>query len=147
MLEGAIIGVIVAIVMIIVKKNKEKKALAKVNNDDLIDQPDFAAFFHCASEKTFEKNGLKFFDSNGALTLNGTMLTYQPEQKGHNTLSVDLSKSEVHFAPEKRKMQWLEITVDGEKHFFTSFVQNAFSLDKSAMDEFVSRVKQINSSL
>lgn len=147
MIEGAIIGLIVAIVMIIIKKNQQKKELAKVNNDDLIDQPDFAAFFHCASSATFEKKGVKFFDSNGALTLNGSLLTYRPEQKGHKTLTVDLKNADVQVAPEKRKMQWLEIIIDGEKNYFTSFVQNAFSLDKSAMDEFISRVREYNMNL
>ena len=147
MLQGAIIGIIVAIIMIIIRKNKEKKAIAKVMNEDLVDRPDFAAFFHCASQATFEKKGIKFFDSNGALTLNGSMLNYTPDQKNNKAIHVDLTNVQIQMAPEKRKFKWLEIDVDGEKFYLTTFVQNAFSVDKSAMEEFISRVSELNKNL
>lgn len=142
MLQGAIIGLIVAIVVVIYNKNKQKKAIDKVMNDDVIDQPDFAGFFHFASEPTFLKSGLKFFDSNGVLTLQGTQLNYQPEQKGKSSISVDIKDAEVSLAPEKRKMKWVEIVHNGEKYYFTSFTQNAFSVDKSKMDEFIAKLKE-----
>jgi hypothetical protein len=141
MLQGAIIGVIVAIVMMIMRRNQQKKALAKVNNEDVIDQPDFAAFFHYASEETFNKKGLKFFDTNGAATLNGTLFNYSPEQKGKPGLSVDLKDVRVSIAPEKRKMKWIEIAVDDKKLYFTSFNQGAFSIDVKAMEEFMDRLR------
>jgi hypothetical protein len=73
MIQGAIIGMIIAIVMIFVKKHQEKKALANASNEDVLDQPDFMAFFHLASEETFTKKKIKFFDSNGVLTMNGSI--------------------------------------------------------------------------
>lgn len=147
MLEGAIIGIIVAIVMMIIKKNKEKKALAKVSGDDVIDQPDFAAFFHCASEETFNKKGLKFFDSNGVLTLNGTHLNYQPEQNGQIGLDLDITEVKLKVAPEKRKMKWLEIEKDGKKYYLTTFKQGAFRLDRTQMDEFLEKMIEERSDL
>ncbi len=137
MIQGAILGLIIAIVMIFIKKSQEKKALAKISNENVIDQPDFVAFFHLASEATFNKKGLKFFDSNGALSLNGKNLNYQPQQKNQPSISIDLSSAKLSLAPEKRKMKWLEIDVDGQKYYFTTFSQGAFSMDKSKMDEFL----------
>lgn len=141
MIQGAIIGIIVAIVLTIIRKNKEKKALAKVMNDDVIDQPDFAAFFHYASEETFNKKGIKFFDSNGVAALNGSQLSYQPDQKGMISLSLDLKEVDLSIAPLKRKMKWLEINDNGTKHYITTFTQGAFSVDKSKMEEFITRLQ------
>lgn len=143
MIEGAIIGVLVAIVMMIIKKNQQKKALAKVMNDDVIDQPDFAAFFHCASEETFNKKGLKFFDSNGLGTLNGSTFNYSPDQKSKTGLSIDLKNVDMKMAPEKRKMKWIEINNDGEKLYFTSFSQGAFSVDIKEMDNFLGKLSDM----
>lgn len=147
MIQGAIIGLIIAIVMVIIKKNQEKKALAKVSGEDIIDQPDFAAFFHYASEATFNKKGIKFFDNNGVLTLNGSMLNYQPQLKGQSGLSVDLNNVKVILAPEKRKMKWVEIEDNGTKHYLTSFSQGAFSVDKTKMNEFLIKLKELKSDL
>jgi hypothetical protein len=137
MIEGAVIGLIVAIIMIFVKKNQEKKAISKVLNDDVIDQPDFVAFFHFASEATFLKKGFKFFDSNGVLTLHGHNLIYRPNQKGKPVINVDIKTAQLRLAPEKRKMKWLEINDNGNKYYFTTFSPGAFSVDKSKMDEFL----------
>ncbi len=144
MLLGALIGLIVGIIMIIYKKNQQKKALAKVNTHGILDQPDFSAYFHCASEETFHRKGLKFFDSNGALTLSGPNLSYVPEQRNQPGLSLDLNNVEVQIAPsKKRKMDWLEVNDSGKKYYLTSFTQNAFSVDKSKMDEFLTLVREI----
>jgi hypothetical protein len=137
MIQGAIIGLFVAIIVIFVKKSQEKKAIAKNLNNNVLDQPDFIAFFHYASEKTFNKKGIKFFDSNSVLTLNGNRLSYKPEQKGKPSISIDLKASQLVMAPEKRKMKWLEITFEGEKYYFTTFSQKAFSIDTSKMTEFL----------
>ncbi|CAG5081908.1 hypothetical protein [Parvicella tangerina] len=137
MIEGAIIGVIVAIVLMIIKKNREKKALAKVKGENVLDEPDFAAFFHCASEETFNKKGVKFFDSNGVLTLNGTKLNYQPEQSDKPGIEVDIQEANLKVAPIKRKMKWVEIEVDGDKYYLTTFKQGAFSIDNSEMNDFL----------
>lgn len=141
MLQGAIVGIIVAIVLTIIRKNKEKKALAKVMNDDVIDQPDFAAYFHYASEETFNKKSIKFFDSNGVATLNGSQLNYQPDQKAMISLSLDLKNAELSLAPKKRKMKWLEINENSTKHYITTFTQGAFGVDKSKMEEFITRLQ------
>lgn len=143
MLEGALIGMIVAVIVLFIKKNQEKKALAKATNSDVIDQPDFAAFFHYASEKTQSKNGLKFFDHNGALTISGTLLNYVPQQARFKGVSVDLKEVKICLAPVKRKMKWVEIDVDGTKHYFTTFSQGAFSVDRSQMDEFISKLEEL----
>ena len=133
--------------MVIYKRNQQKKALAKVNNEDVIDQPDFAAYFHCASESTFTKKGLKFFDSNGAGTLNGTTFSYTPKQKGKEGLTVDLKEAQLTMAPEKRKMKWVEIKTGGEKFYFTSFSQGAFSVDTKDMTAIIERLKEIEPNL
>ncbi|MCB9189944.1 MAG: hypothetical protein H6600_08945 [Flavobacteriales bacterium] len=137
MIEGAIIGLIVAIVMIFYKKHKEKNAINKVMNNEVIDQPDFAAYFHCASEKTFSGKGFKFFDTNGVLTLNGSLLTYKPDQKNSPAIEIDLNNAVLSLAPQKRKMKWIEITYNNDKLYFTTFKQNAFSLDQKQMEEFL----------
>lgn len=147
MLEGAIIGLIIGVVMVIYKRNQQKKVLAKINNDDLIDQPDFAAFFHYASETTFNKKGLKFFDTNGAGTLNGKVFTYTPEQKNKPVVSINIEEVEISLAPEKRKMKWVEFVIKGEKLYFTSFNQGAFSIDNKEMEEFIDKLREIKPEL
>lgn len=147
MLFGALIGVIVAIIAIAIKKNMEKKALKEATDGDLLDTPDYAAFFHYASEETFGKKGFRFFDTNGALTIHGTVITYKPQQKNKGEVVLDITKTTLKRAPEKRKMKWLEIDDNGKKHYFTSFSQNAFNVDKSEMDRFLRKLAEIRRDL
>lgn len=147
MLVGALIGVLVAIIAIAVRKSMENKAMKKAMGDDVLDSPDYGAFFHYASEQTFNKKGMRFFDTNGALTINGTVITYKPQQPKKNEIVLDIAKATLKRAPEKRKMKWLEIESNGTKHYFTSFSQGAFSVDKSEMDRFLRKLAEIRKGL
>ena len=140
MLQGAIIGIIVAIIVMIIQKNKQKKALAKLNGPDVLDRPEYSAYFHYATEKTFLKKGFKFFDNNGVLYMNGTNLSYEAH-KATNTITFDLSQCNVSYAGLKRKMKWICIEQSGTKHYFTTFEQGAFKMDRSEMDRFIDKLK------
>lgn len=142
MLTGALIGVLVAVIVMMMRSNSERNALKKAMNPDVLDTPDYAAFFQYASESTFHKK-MKFIDSNGALTISGTVVTYTPQQRNKSVISFDITKTKLKKAPEKRKMKWLEVDLDGTKHYFTTFKQNAFSVDKAVMDKFLRKLAEI----
>ncbi len=142
MLLGALIGVIVAIIVITIKKSNEKKAMKNLLDNDLVDTPEYAAFFHYATETTQNRKGIKFFDSNGPLFINNNTIHYT-NKLNKETLEFNLANCNVSLAPEKRKMKWIEIEKDGVKHYFTSFSQGAFTMDKKEMDKFISKLREI----
>ena len=140
MLLGALIGLIVAVIMIIIKKSREQKALNKLNNSDTLDSPDYSAYFHVASENTFNSKGFKFFDNNGVLFLNGTNLVYQA-RTAKAAAEFDLATASVSYAGMKKKMKWVCIEGNNSKLYFTTFKQGMFALDKTEMDRFIEKVK------
>lgn len=140
MLFGALIGLIIAIISIYLKKLRDKKALEQLTNNNLIDTPEYAAYFHYANEKTYLSKGFKFFNSNGVLYITGKTIFYKP-QKGNETLDFDIDTCKISLAAEKKNMKWVCIEKNGTKHYFTSFSQSFFKLDKTEMDNFL---KQLN---
>jgi len=141
MLEGAIIGIIVAVIVMMIQKNKQKKALAEVYNSETLDTPSFSAFFHHATEKIFTGNGFKFFDGNGVGYLSGNNFNYKPKS-GLQTF--DLSTCTIEYAGKKKKLDWISIDDNGTKHYFTSFQQGAFKMDGSEMNNFIKKLKEIS---
>ena len=143
MIQGAIIGLFVAIIMMIIKKNKEKKALAGINNSEMLDTPEYSAYFHHATETIFTGKGFKFFDNAGVVYVNGEILNYKAD-KSSDPIAFDLSTCPIEYAGLKKKMKWISIDLNGTKHFFTTFKQGGFSLDKSEMDRFIEKLKELS---
>lgn len=143
MLTGALIGLIVALIAIMIKRSQEKKAMQNLLNDGVIDTPEYVAFFHYASEGTQEKTGLKFFDHSGPLYIANNTINYNGLRNKGN-FSFDLNNATITLAPEKRKMKWICIESEGKKHYFTTFSQAFFKLDKTEMDKFIAKLKELN---
>ncbi|HIP32683.1 MAG TPA: hypothetical protein EYG86_07980 [Crocinitomicaceae bacterium] len=140
MLEGALIGLIVAVVVMLFKKNKQKKALAEINNSDTLDTPSYSAFFHHSPESIFKGKGFKFFDTNGVGYISGNNFNYKTKK---DTLTFDLATCGVEYAGKKKKLDWVSIEDNGVKHYFTSFQQGAFKLNDSEMDNFIEKLQQL----
>lgn len=143
MLLGAIIGMIVAIIVILIKNNREKKALSKLNNSDTLDSPDYTAYFHVASENTFKSKGFKFFDASGVLFLSGKNLVFNDRAVSSST-EFNLATSSISYAGVKKKMKWVCIEQKDSKLYFTTFKQGLLALDKTEMDRFIEKLKLLN---
>ncbi|MBL1279115.1 MAG: hypothetical protein COA33_002515 [Fluviicola sp.] len=141
MLEGAIIGIIVAVIVMMIQKSKQKKALAELNNSDTLDTPEYSAFFHHATEKIFTGKGFKFFDGNGVGYLSGSNFNYKAKT-GLQTF--DLTNCTIAYAGKKKKINWISIEDNGTKHYFTSFQQGAFKMDDSEMQKFIAKLQEIS---
>ena len=143
MIQSAIIGLIVALIMMLVKKNKEKKALAGINNSEMLDTPEYSAYFHHATETIFNGKGFKFFDNTGVLYVNGKVVNYKAD-KSSDPIAFDLDSCSIEYAGLKKKMKWISIDLNGTKHYFTTFKQGGFSLDRSEMDRFIEKLKELS---
>ena len=141
MLEGALIGLVVGLVIAFIKKNKHKKAIESITNSDMLDTPEYTAYFHHSLEPMFKGKGLRFFDSNGVGYISGNTFNYKTKD---TTDSFDLTQCKIQNAGKKKKLDWIEIEQNGTKHYFTSFKQGAFKLDDSEMENFIAKLKERN---
>ncbi len=141
MLTGALIGLIVGVIFVLIKSNKEKRLLSSSKNQDLIDSPDFASIFYIATEEKFKGKSLKFYDYTGYGYLSNGIFNFQ-DQSGKK-LSFDLKEVSVGF-PEhkKRKLTWVSFTTDKNTYYVTCFTTNLFSVDRSSAQKFAQLIQQ-----
>ncbi len=124
MLEGAIIGAIIGLLVVVfsffAKEQKYNKILKTIT-----EPMEYAALYHYASAKRY-KNSFKFFDSYGALYLVGKTLYYKASPTGP-PVSFDLSTCTVQAEADWRKLKWFSVTTAaGEKYYFDSNKMGAF---------------------
>lgn len=128
--EGAIIGGLIGLVVVIVtysaKEQKYRKLLKTVT-----EPIDYSALYHYASFKRY-KNSIKFFDSYGILYLIGKTVYYKTSETG-SPLSFNLNECTVQAEADWRMFKWFSITTPaGEKFYFNS---NKMGILKNNSDE------------
>jgi len=111
---GGLIGVLVAVLTFTIKEQKFKKMMRTVTGP-----VDYAGLYHYASFKRY-KNSFKFFDSYGALYLQGRTVYYKSSETGQ-PLTFNLDECSVEAEPDWRMLKWFSITTPaGEKYYFNS---------------------------
>ena len=129
-IEGAIIGGVIGLVVVIVtasaKDQKYKKLLKTIT------QPiEYSGLYHYASFKRY-KNSFKFFDSYGVLYLVGKMVYYKTSESG-TPVAFNLGECTVQPEADWRMLKWFSITTPpGEKFYFNS---NKMGIIKNNSDE------------
>lgn len=123
-LEGAIIGGVVGLVVTIItysaKEAKYKKLLKTIT-----EPIDYSALYHYASFKRYKKS-FKFFDSYGILYLVGKTVFYKTSETGA-PLSFNLDECSIQQEPDWRWLKWFSIiTPAGEKYYFNSNKMGGF---------------------
>lgn len=141
MLTGALIGLIVGVIFVVIKSNKEKRLLAPSKNADLIDSPEFSSIFYISTEEKFKSKSLKFYDYTGYGYIKND--TFYFEDQSGKSLRLAIEKDAVGF-PElkKRKLTWVSFKTEKNTFYITCFTTNLFSVDRSSAEQFASIVKQ-----
>jgi hypothetical protein len=119
MLQGAIIGGIMGLLIYFFIYNAKDRKYQRIFNGLSKGDLKYAGLYHYASAKRF-RNGFKFFDSYGALYLKGNTLFYKDDER-KDPLSFDMNLCTVKEEPDWRMMKWFSVTTPvGEKYFFNS---------------------------
>lgn len=123
-LEGAIIGGVIGVVVVIItysaKDSKYKKLLKTIT-----EPVEYSALYHYASFKRY-KNSFKFFDSYGILYVIGKTVYYKASETAAPE-SFNLNECSVQEEADWRMLKWFSITTPaGEKFYFNSNKMGGF---------------------
>jgi len=122
--QGAIIGAVVGLVVVIFNATAKDKKFQKLMKT-VAGPVDYSGLYHYASFKRY-KTSFKFFDSYGALYLIGKMVYYKTKET-EPPLSFNLAECSVQAEPDWRLLKWFSITTPaGEKFYFDSNKMGAF---------------------
>jgi hypothetical protein len=138
-LEGALIGAAVGLVVVVVtyyNKNMKYQQLLKT-----VSMPvDYSGLYHYAKAGRFRKS-MKFFDSFGILFLSGKNLYYKASPNAA-PISFDISECTFQQEPDWRFLKWFSVTTStGEKHYFNSHKMGLFKNDSSETLRGLEKIK------
>jgi hypothetical protein len=119
---GAIAGLLTVIIMALMKTQKFSNIMKSVTDPGV----EYSALFYYASVNRYQK-AFRIYDSYGALYLIGNTVYYKTSTTGA-PMTFNLAECKVQQEANWRRVQWFSITTPaGEKHYFDSFKQGAFT--------------------
>lgn len=117
-IEGAIIGGIIGLVVVIFQANARTKRYNDIMKT-ITEPVDYSAAYQYSSFKRY-KNSFKFYDSYGALYLIGHTVYYKSSTT-EAPLTFDMSVCSIQQEADWRWLKWFSITTPaGEKFYFNS---------------------------
>lgn len=123
-LEGAIIGGVIGLVVVLVTYSLKEQKFKKIIKT-ITEPVEYAALYHYASFKRY-KNSVKFFDSYGVLYLAGKTVFYKASET-EAPISFNLNECSVQPEADWRMLKWFSITTPaGEKYYFNSNKMGGF---------------------
>ena len=128
-LEGAAIGAVIGVVVVVVTYSAKTQKYAKLVKT--ISEPlEYSGLYHYASFKRY-KNSMKFFDSYGILYLTGKTVCYKSSASAA-PIAFDMAVCSVQQEPDWRWLKWFSITTPaGEKYYFDSHKMGFLRNDSS----------------
>lgn len=125
MLTGAIIGGLVALLVLIINTRTKQQKFSKIQQV-LPANVEYSGLYHYATGNRYKKS-LKYFDSYGVLYLTGNSAYYKTSEAGE-PIKFNLEECTVSQENNWRGMKWFSIaTPSGEKHYFNSNKPGAFT--------------------